>query len=524
MRAMTAVLFAWTFGCVCACSSGSSNQAGSPGSDGGGDDATASSDGGTGNDGSPNDAPPPMPDAGPAVLHMESSVTDRGGVTWTFSQPAAVGQFVTGDYFVVGEVTVTGISPAPDTAAPYKNGSVKNLPTANGHSAWDQRLNDGTDQSWFFDPSFRLVPPFKLVPGDALVSAVSLATPHTLPEPFGDSASAVNQSPIRSMSVLTVVGVDPAADAFRPSYCDRAQTLYHAGVLQRGLLPSLAPPNPSSTPKISDYEPHFSRPWIDVTFFLWDVPGEYMPSYSRDFGFVEAYATLLLTLNFPADQKVNLTNGLVQRGIDLYGCAKAGVTWPAWGGYGHGRKLPILLAGLLLDEASMKNVSATYPVFGEDQQTVYVNHIPGGYTQAWQGAKVIYAGHEGVKPDGTTRDPSSFNGASGPYEQLQPSAWPVWSGEQLGEAYRRCCTSTVWVGEALAARLLGLHDVWNYPAFFDYADRWMTEDDTQSVAAIKAQSGFDYSASWERQKQTAAYLQGRVPEYTFVDDMWGKYR
>ena len=37
-----------------------------------------------------------------------------------------------------------------------------------------------------------------------------------------------------------------------------------------------------------------------------------------------------------------------------------------------------------------------------------------------------------------------------------------------------------------------------HPAFFDYADRWMTEDDTQAVAAIKAQSGFDYSQDWER--------------------------
>jgi hypothetical protein len=82
----------------------------------------------------------------------------------------------------------------------------------------------------------------------------------------------------------------------------------------------------------------------------------------------------------------------------------------------------------------------------------------------------------------------------------------------------------VWIGEALAARLLKLDAMWSYPAFFDYADRWMNEDDTQAVADIKTQSGFDYSASWERQKQTAVFLQGRVAEYTFVDDMWTAYR
>jgi hypothetical protein len=454
-----------------------------------------------------------------------TSVT-KDGITWTFSQAVPVGQFVTGDYYVVGPVTIAGISPPPQTAAPYMNGSVKNLPTKTGHSAFDQRLNDGTDQSWFFDPSFRLYPPFSLEPGDALVSSVSLAQPHTLPEPFGDPPNPVNQSPIQTMSVLTVLSAAPASDdAFRPSYCDRAQEIYYAHNVQRSLLPSLAPPDPSQVPTLSTYEESLRRPWIDVTFFLWDVPGAYMPSYSRDFGFVESYAALLLTLNFPAAQKVTLTNEFIERGIDLYGCAQAGVKWPAWGGYGHGRKLAILFAGMMLGEPKLTNVSASFPdIFGEDMQTVYVSHIPGGYAQAWQGATVIYGGHEGVKSDGTTVDPSGFSGGAGPYEQLQPSKWTVWSGEQIGESYRRCCTSMVFVGEALAARLLNLQASWNYPAFFDYADRWMNEDDTQAVATIKMQSGFDYSADWDRQRQTATYLQGRTDQPTFIDDMWKTYR
>ena len=106
----------------------------------------------------------------------------------------------------------------------------------------------------------------------------------------------------------------------------------------------------------------------------------------------------------------------------------------------------------------------------------------------------------------------------------QPSRRPSAPGEQLGEAYRRCCTSVSWVGEALAARMLGAKDTWNHPAFFDYVDRWMTEDDTQAVADIKTQSGFGYSSSWERQGQTASWLQGEFPQYSFVDDMWKAYR
>jgi len=63
----------------------------------------------------------------------------------------------------------------------------------------------------------------------------------------------------------------------------------------------------------------------------------------------------------------------------------------------------------------------------------------------------------------------------------------------------------MWIGEALAMHLLNAEGVWNHPAFFDYADRWMTEDDTQAIVAIKAQSGFDYSQDWERQGCKASF-------------------
>ena len=116
-------------------------------------------------------------------------------------------------------------------------------------------------------------------------------------------------------------------------------------------------------------------------------------------------------------------------------------------------------------------------------------------------------------------------GVYGPYEQLQPKDWPLLTppGEQLGEAYRRCCTSVSWVGEALVIHLLRAESIWNHPAFFDYVSRWMTEDDSQAVAQIKSQSGFDYSVDWGRQRQTQIYLRNIVVDPTFIDDMWIKY-
>jgi hypothetical protein len=447
---------------------------------------------------------------------------NKDGITWTFCEPVPVGQFVTGDYYVVGPVTITAIDPAPTTSPPYENGSVLNLPTANSKSGFDSRLNDGTDESWWFDASLRQYPPISLKPGDALVSSISLAQIHSLPEVM--RATDMSASPVATVSVLTVLASAPSADAFRPSYCDRNQAIYHADALQRDLLPSLSPPNPSATPPLSQFETWYRRPWIDTNPFLFDAPAEYMPSYGQHIAFADSYAALLLMLNFPPEDKVNLTNYLVQYGIDLYGCLQAGYGWPAFGGHRSGRKLPIIFAGILLNDDGMKNVSALYPnKFGEDMQTLYINQLPpaGTYQQAWQGATVIYGGHYGVDVGGQPVSPGLY----GPYEQLQPVDWPLLNGnEQLGEAYRRCCTSVSWVGEALAIRLLGGQNVWNYPAFFDYVDRWMTEDDTQAVAEIKAQTGFDYSANWERQGQTRFWLQGEFPQYTFIDDMWKAYR
>jgi len=460
--------------------------------------------------------PPPPPPAGTA-----SSIT-KDGITWTFSQAVPVGQFVNGDYYVVGPVTITAINPPPTTSSPYENGSVVDLPTANGKSGFDSRLNDGTDESWWFDATLRSYPPITLKPGDSLVSSISLATIHSVPEVM--RASDMSASPVASDSVLTVLAAAPSADAFRPSYCDRSQTIYHANSLQRNLLPSLAPPNPAGTPTLAQFETYYRQPWIDTNAFLFDAPADYMPSYGQHIAFADSYAALLLTLNFPADQKVNLTNYLVQYGIDLYGCVQAGYGWPAFGGHRSGRKLPIIFAGILLNNDGMKNVSAAFPnKFGEDMQTLYINQLPpaGSYTQAWQGATVIYGGHYGVNADGSVVSAGLY----GPYEQLQPANWPlITPTEQLGEAYRRCCTSVSWVGEALTIHILKAEPVWNHTAFFDYVDRWMTEDDTQAIAEIKAQSGFDYSADWERQKQTQFWLQGEFPQYTFIDDMWKAYR
>ena len=150
-------------------------------------------------------------------------------------------------------------------------------------------------------------------------------------------------------------------------------------------------------------------------------------------------------------------------------------------------------------------------------QTMYVTETRPAetYRQAWQGATAVYTGHNGVV-DGI---PISSAPELGPYEHLQPSHWI----DQTGEGYRRCCTSNSWVGQALALRVLNAESIWQHPAFFDYVDRWMYEDDTQHVADILAQTGTDYSVSWARQGQTSAILKGSHPNSNFIDQMFEVY-
>jgi hypothetical protein len=435
-------------------------------------------------------------DAEPAQSLPLADSVSHFGVTWRFSEKAPVGRFVTGDPYVVGPVTVVDIAPRP---TPTRNGSVLNLPPDQSVSGFDDRVEAGR-----WAPQLRAELPIRLRPGDALLSSISVEKTGELPAPLRPSDK--THSPVLTVSVLTCLDAPAPADAFRPSYCRKpaeagqpAQTpaLYLARNLRWDLLPSL--PRPASTPDIAEWAERYRRPWLDVCFFGFDAPIAYMPHYGRELGRAAGISTLLLLLDFPREQKEKLLLGVVQRGIDLWGILQAGYPgWQAHGGHGTGRKWPIIFAGLMLGDEAMAHPSRAFPEarFGEDMQTIYGN--------GWTGAKALYAGHVGV-------DGEKMNEGWGPYEHLQPREW---KGDRIGENYRRTCTSIAWVGEALAARLLHAEEPWGHDAFFDYVDRWMTEDDTEALRIIGEQTGADYSADYARQRQCWD---------RFVEEMWATY-
>jgi hypothetical protein len=439
----------------------------------------------------------------PAVsdLPLKDSIS-IDGITWRFSQAVPVGQFINGDYYVVGAVTVVNINPLP-TASNGRHGSVLNMPVNNNSlSPFDSRVSSNR-----YAPQLRVYPPFTMQPGDALISSVSVNQIGDFP-PWLREGQETPVSPVRSVSVLTCLPQAVSPDAFRPSYADRTQRVYYGNNLRRDLLPRL--PKVAHTPDISTFAAHFRRPWLDVCFFGFDAAVEYQATYGREVGRSVGMATLLLMLDFSGAEKEQLLVHLVQYGIDLWGICRAGyVGWPAHGGHGTGRKWPIIFAGMMLGDQDMRTPNRIYPAlrFGEDMQTMM--------DQGWTGADVVYAGHQGV----WNGQPVSSTPSWGPYENLQPSAWATtFSGDpnyHIGEDYRRCCTSIAWIGEGLAARIMHAEKLWNHDPFFEYVDRWMTENDASAVATIKASTGLDYSADWQRQGQAWD---------AFVEDMWTAYR
>lgn len=454
----------------------------------------------------------------PQDLPLRESVSQYG-ITWTFAQPARVGQFINGDWYVVGPVTVSQITPKPlygaeipkrqldqmDKERPVeqrvRNGFMLN-PPAKTQVAYDSGVRN------YFTPALLQKLPVAMKPGDSLVSTISMPKSLVLQAQLRNKIERGTEdcSPIRTAAVLTCVAEPQPADAFRPAFCDRQPKTYLARNLRRDLLPKAA--HALRLPDLAQYVRFTQRPWVGTCFFGFEEPVENMPQYGLEYGRVVGLSALLLCTDLAPDRLEPLLVNFVQVGLDLGGMIRAGhAGWPCWGGHGSGRKLPIVFAGLLLGDSELANINQSFPKasFGEDEQTAYGD--------CWTGAKVVFAGHSGIDTaTGVGRNRGRGN-PWGPYEHTPPAQWK--DGQNTSESYRRCCTSVGWVAQALALRLLHAEKAWAHDPFFDYVDRWMYENDAAFVRTIKEATGRDHDKEWARQGQCWD---------AFVNEMWALHR
>lgn len=427
------------------------------------------------------------------------------GITWRFDRAHVSGQFITGDWWVVGPVVVESVSPAPGPVATDR-GQVRHnqygatllqpdprmrhgsmiVERAASNQGYDSRLKN-------YSPDLSVQFPVTLAPGVSLISTISgCLDDQEVPQLFHQrmwKSEKTGRFALQSAAVLTVLDAPPPADAFRPPYAGSAKPIFTFAQVETQRLLSLPPAD--AMPQWSEFERYFERPWLDhTTGWLHQITGPYenQVNYGREFARMTGLATLMLNTDAPLERKRRLLIGMVQLGIDLFGVTEAGRHYHADGGHYSGRKWPILFAGHLLQNEAMLQV-ARHVNFAEDQQTYYGT--------GWAGQRALFqiVAHTGRKP---------------PHEQLPPLQWT--RDHRLGESYR-LVNGPAWPATALSARLMGLAEAWNHDAFFDYADRWMATDDP--LAAFRAGQPKPY--------HQRAQVEGRTYD-AFADQMWRRYR
>ena len=378
------------------------------------------------------------------------------GITWNFSSAVEYGQFVNGDYWVVGPVTVDSVTPAWDGS---RHGSMVDTATLAS-----QGYRAGLDLT--FNPALRATFPLMLSGVKSLVSTIGL--PEINP---GGAHEGIDVA-----AVLTVVAESVPVGTFRPPYVEGAKPFYNTSDIDYNSVPLLDLPPGAVMPNLDGV---MTRVWLDHTGMRGNAGGSLhpsgnMPPYPRDSSLqMSTVATALLVDS--ADRN-DYIHRMVQLGIDLYHCHLTnGDAWRAYGGFGSGRKWPILFAGIVLGDTNMQNPIATTPAcccltgtvdkFGEDGHTYYgapTPEYPGGkpmWGQDCTAGMYEYRIQTG-SGDADCRDPNGL--------------------EQM-DGYRVCCTSHTWVGGALAAHVMNAVTIWDHNAFFDYVDWWVYCETQTSV-------------------------------------------
>ena len=439
-----------------------------------------------------------------AALRAEQAAQiTQYGITWTFDRAYPVGRFVTGDYWVVGPVTVTGVSPTPGPSAEtaveagdksryganalvddkrMRNGSmVVTGPTRNPKNPTGFDLQGYDSRSPNYASELSVGFPYRLDVDRTLISAVSneergadgkLATPSVLGQRKIFLCPPVLPLSLRSAAVLTCLREAPPADVFRPSYAGAGKPIYLKSKLRWDLLPALKPV--ASTPDWATMERIFERPWLDHTYSWYNqymLPGENGPNYGREFARLSSIAALMVMLDVPRERRETLLVRYVQLGIDLAGVAQTGRQWFSDGGHWQGRKWPILFASIMLDAPELRNfpdVDPDVPVYGRFKVVAAVG-MPAP-TTLFQEDLDTYYGRGG---DGQTVlwQMVTHTGVRMPHEQKSRAGFD--KSDRFAEGYRSLNTCS-WIGTALAARWMKAEAIWNHDAFFDYMDRWMS--------------------------------------------------
>ncbi len=422
------------------------------------------------------------------------------GITWTFDQEYPAGRFVTGDWWVVGPVTVKEVDPSP-TVGPHgyhHHGSQLNPVGNQGYDSRSDRWDAGVSVSF----------PVTIAPDASLVSTVSR-----------DITEESLRPSLEKAAVLTVLSEPPPEQSFRPGIVGRDKRLYNAENIQWEKLPNL-PATQSVPADLTDLADAFERPWL-LGSGSWQnrhvSPRQNMPSYHQNIASLLSRAAVVIATDRPG--KEDLVVHYIQVAIDYY-------IMQLEGGSAYNYFFPVVFAGIMLDEPGMRNmyVDGTYNYaeyhsqvrHGASKKRVYFGADQAGFTSerlpVESKSGILLGGDTPYGQDTWTgyyartgRKPVFYNTGPG-HEELHPDEWEDTPGNAVN-TYKRMHSISM-VGFTLAAWAF---DAWDYidnAAYVPYTRRWMFEDD-EIVTDSYGPTGGPHP-----------YATSRV---TYVDEMWHEY-
>jgi len=401
---------------------------------------------------------------GAAVQVDAATAASQYGITWTFDHDYQTGQFANGDWWVVGPVTITRITPEDTNLADDvdTNGTVINpMPDIASPylQSWDSRIAGGTTYHRALNVARHL--PVSVNAGNSLVSIAS--------DPAG---AGTDKLCINDVAILTVLASAPPAGSFRPPYAGTDKSIPgKVADLDLSIFRSLAPL--ASAPTYASFEPKFTQALIDI---IGQWPNSSVkaahagPNYGRDIGYQVGDAVLWLNLNQPTEQKRALLAKLVQRGIDTYGLAKAGMVWLPNGGHNVGRKMPLVIAAKALGRNDMLSWcdAGAHLIFQEDMQHFVIAQVDVDTPRANAGDSPYTTAMIGIP-----------EWASNPINERHKT------GSQWDKPYRSV-NGSANTGIVLAAELMGLRQAWNWEPLFDYTnERYWPIEGITPISPVK---------------------------------------
>jgi hypothetical protein len=398
-----------------------------------------------------------------------TSSISQDGITWHFDQPYTYGQYANGDYWVLGPVTITQISPDYIVSNGYtdKNGVYRVYSPPRHINGWE--INPGkvvtSEETQGFDSG---LPGFDAAKIPALPITISEHNTSVLKVISLDCFENCRPS-LYTAAVLTVVTTPPLPTQFRPSYIgnpsqklirDRSQVDLNRlpGIISTD-LPSdatfdaaLARQKRLKLEHIARGSGQRSRPLLSMDGYLPYATGEF------------TNAILYAMTTYHQDKREEMAIHLIQHGIDWIGLFNHGYYFPRGSGEQTGGILVPVFAATLFTDDSLKQMILTATDQPGSDGLPYEDHS-------------IQIGRQERPLFGNDNGASAYWGnleTGGGSKTIADPHGYIDGGPVPGSVYQGCCTSGWWKGMVLVFNLFpAMKQVWDHPPLEAYVQRWV---------------------------------------------------